>query len=518
MAPFLSALVLGVLSAFGFAPFGIWPFTLLAFGILYLLLAKAATLRHAAALGWLFGFGQFVLGLDWIAKAFTYQGNMPAWLGWVAVVLLSIYLAVFPALATASAWWATRRVKGGAATLTLFLGASWALSEWLRATLFTGFPWNPIAVSIVDLPFAHIARITGTYALSGIVVASTGFMVILATRPRESLTRQTLLKAANIPGAIGLGLLLGVYLVPAMLQRFAPEGPPPYPTGPVVHIVQPDIGQDERWDPKLSDRHLERLQALSGGPGAKPRMILWPESAIEDNVQEDPAVRLKLASILGPRDILMGGGETPVRDAKGEMIAARNSIFVIGAGGTLAGRYDKAHLVPYGEYLPMRPLLSAIGVSRLAPGTMDFIPGPGPQSLLVPGVGLVGMQLCYEIVFSGQVVDEAHRPRFLFTPSNDAWFGHSGPPQHLAQARMRAIEEGLPIARATTNGVSALIDADGRMLKLLPAHSMGMAELPLPDALPPTIFAHIGNWAVLLIALLLGGLAFAARRYKESFI
>jgi apolipoprotein N-acyltransferase len=518
MAPLLSALALGLLSAFGFAPYGLWPLTLLSFALLFLFLGRAGTWKQAAGLGWCFGFAQFVLGLDWIATAFTYQANMPAWLGWVAVALLSVYLAVYPALATASAWWATRRIGGGAATLTLFLGASWALSEWLRGTMFTGFPWNPISVAVVDLPLAHLSRITGTYALSGLVVASAGFILILATRPREALSRQTILGSANIPAAIGLGLLVGLYAVPALLQRFDPAPPPPMPNGPVVHLVQPDIGQGERWAPELSARHLARLQALSGIPGAKPRLILWPESAIEDNVQEEPTARAKLAAILGPNDILIGGGEAPIRDSNGEEIAARNSIFAIGAGGRLIARYDKAHLVPYGEYLPMRPILSRIGVSRLVPGALDFIPGPGPQSIDLPGFGAVGMQLCYEMVFSGRVVDEAHRPAFLFNPSNDAWFGPSGPVQHLAQARLRAIEEGIPVARATPNGVSALIDTDGRLLKSLPAHAMGMMELPMPAPLPPTIFARIGNWAVLLIALLLGGLAFAARRYKENFI
>ncbi len=518
MAPLLSALLLGILSAFGFAPMGLWPLTLLAFAFLYLLLSKAETLRRAAAIGWLFGLGDFVLGLDWIAKAFTYQAAIPAWLGWVAVVALSLYLAVFPMLATASAWWATRRVRGGAVSLTLFLGASWAASEWLRGTIFTGFPWNPVSVTIIDLPFALVARTVGTYALSGLVVASTGFVLILATRPREALTRRTILSAANIPALIGLAILVGLYTTPALLQRFSPPAPPSMPSGPVAQVVQPDIGQGERWSPQLMQRHLTRLQALSGAPGASPRLVLWPESAIEGDVQEDPAARIQLAAMLGPHDVLLGGGEAAIRNAAGEEIAARNAIFAIGAGGALLGRYDKAHLVPYGEYLPMRPILSRIGIARLVPGDIDFLPGPGPQTMTLPGFGKVGLQLCYEMVFSGHVVDESNRPAFVFNPSNDAWFGRSGPPQHLAQARLRAIEEGMPVVRATPTGISAIVDADGRVLKSLPQGSMGMMALPLPTALPATLFAHLGNWAVLLIALLLGGLAFAARTYKESFI
>lgn len=518
LTPFAIAFLLGLLSAFGFAPFDLWPLLLLAFGALYLPLAKAGTRWQAALIGWSFGLGQFVLGLDWIAKAFTYQANMPAWLGWIAVVLLSAYLALFPALATLAAWWGTRRLNGGAATLVLLFSASWAVCEWLRGTLFTGFPWNPVSVSIINLPFAGAARWVGTYALSGLVVASTGFILILALRPREALGRRTIVSAANIPAAIGLGLLVGVYLAPALILRFAPPPPPPMPKGPIVHIVQPNIGQGERYSAELAAQHLAREQALSGTPGDKPRLILWPESGIEDNVQEDAIGRARIAAILGPRDVLMGGGEAPIRDKSGQEIAARNSVFAIGAGGRLIARYDKAHLVPWGEYLPMRPLMSAIGVSRLVPGALDFWPGPGPATVDVPGFGKVGMQLCYEMVFSGHVVNEAYRPDFIFNPSNDAWFGHSGPPQHLAQARLRAIEEGIPIARATPTGVSALIDADGRILRSVGEGEMGMIELPLPAAHPSTLFSRIGNWAVFGIALLLGGLAFAARRYKDSFI
>jgi apolipoprotein N-acyltransferase len=518
MAPFAIALLLGILSAFGFAPFHLWPLMLLAFGLLYLPLAKAQRGWQAALIGWSFGLGQFALGLDWIAKAFTYQANMPAWLGWVAVVLLSMYLAIYPALAAFAAWWGTRRLGGGSATMALLFGAGWAVCEWLRATIFTGFPWNPVSVAMVDLPLAQAARFTGTYALSGLVVASAGFILILAMRPKDSLTRKTIATAANIPAAIGLGLLVGLYVVPALLRQFNPPLPPPFPKGPVVHIIQPNIDQGDRWDPSLAARHLALEQALSGIPGDRPRLILWPESGIELNVLEDPAARAQLASILGPKDILMGGGDSPIRDRTGEEVEAGNSIFTIGSGGKLIARYDKAHLVPWGEYLPMRPLMSAIGLSRLVPGAIDFRPGPGPATIDVPGFGKVGMQLCYEIVFSGRVVNEAYRPDFIFAPSNDAWFGASGPPQHLAQARMRAIEEGLPIARATQNGISALIDADGRILHQIDAHQSGMIELPLPAPRAPTIFSRIGNLAVALIALLLTGLAFAARRYKEGFI
>ncbi|WP_419825058.1 apolipoprotein N-acyltransferase [Sphingomonas sp.] len=513
------ALALGLLVAFGFAPFGLWPLALAGYGGLALLLGeRTGRPRAAFGVGWWFGLGQFVLGLDWIATAFTYQAAMPAWLGWVAVVLLSLYLAVFPGLATLAAWWATRRIGGGAATLSLALGACWAVAEWLRATVFTGFAWNPAAAAFVDLPLAHAARWMGTYGLSGLIVGSAGLLVILAAVPRDRLGRDTILSARNVPAAIGLVLLVGIYFVPGLARRLGREEPPAPGTGPLVTIVQPDIGQSQRWEPGLAAKHLARIAALSGRPRAEPRLLLWPESAIEDDLPEDPAVRAQVAAAIGPRDLLLAGGVQPVRDRSGEMVAARNSLFAVAPGARIVARYDKAHLVPYGEYLPMRPLLSAIGLSRLAPGDLDFLPGPGPRTLALPDGTRVGVQICYEIVFSGRVVDEAHRPAFLFNPSNDSWFGASGPPQHLAQARLRAIEEGLPVARATPTGISAIIDPEGRVVEKLDHHAMGMMTRRMPTSLPPTLFSRLGNMSVFVTALVLAGLAFAARRYKEGFI
>jgi apolipoprotein N-acyltransferase len=188
-------------------------------------------------------------------------------------------------------------------------------------------------------------------------------------------------------------------------------------------------------------------------------------------------------------------------------MAATNSVYALEPLGRIVGRYDKAHLVPYGEYLPMRPVLSAIGLSRLAPGDLDFAAGPGPRTIRLPRQwGEVGFQLCYEIIFSGEVVDPNNRPDFIFNPSNDAWFGRWGPPQHLAQARLRAAEEGLPVVRSTPTGISALIDPHGRVLQSIPWQQAGIIDATLPDPLEPTLFARFGN----LIPLVLGFLLIAA--------
>ena len=289
--------------------------------------------------------------------------------------------------------------------------------------------------------------------------------------------------------------------------------PPPQPAGGLrLRIVQPDINQAEKWQESLQARNRARLVALTGAPVGEPRLVLWPEVAIPELLEQDRPARAALARLLGPRDLLLTGGEAIRFNTAGDIAAATNSVFALDARGQLLGRYDKAHLVPYGEYLPMRPLLSRLGLSRLAPGDVDFDAGPGPRNLVVPGLGAVAVQICYEIIFSGHVIDEGHRPAFLFNPSNDAWFGRWGPPQHLAQARLRAMEEGLPIIRATPTGISALIDARGRLLASLPWHSAGAIDARLPPPLPPTPFARAGNLLPLALLVLLTATAFATRR------
>jgi apolipoprotein N-acyltransferase len=217
--------------------------------------------------------------------------------------------------------------------------------------------------------------------------------------------------------------------------------------------------------------------------------------------------------LLGPDDRLLTGGIAIASKDGMHVDGAANSIFVLAPGGRVIGRYDKAHLVPYGEYLPMRPLLSAIGLSRLAPGDLDFTSGPGPRTIDVGGEwGKVGFQLCYEIIFSGQVVDRSRRPVFLFNPSNDAWFGRWGPPQHLAQARLRAAEEGLPVIRSTPTGISAVIDATGAVRASIPWQTAGVIDSLLPIPAPPTLFAKLGNVIPLTLGFILLNAAIALDR------
>jgi len=539
---------LGLIAACGFAPLELWPLTLLCFAGLFALLEQAQTLRRAIGLGWWFGFGQFCLGLNWIATAFTYQAAMPAWLGWVAVILLSLYLAVFPAFAAGVAWLlasiASREETpavaslretallpvrgltlwhfytpfipsaGFAGRLVLFFSGSWIAAEWLRATLFTGFAWNPIAAIWAPLwPVIGVTAFLGTYGLSGLTVGLAGTLFNLLRAFWRDWTSGPQQRQGRILLLLMLPAALIFALAPVAIffgrDKAATAGDP---ASPLLHIVQPNIGQDKKWDEAQGPTNYRRLATLSGRPGARARIILWPEVAVPALLEEDAAARAALAGLLGPHDMMLTGAEAVHFAPDGTAMSATNSLFGLDPEGRLLGRYDKAHLVPYGEYLPMRPILSRLGLSRLAPGDMDFDAGPGPRNIALPGIGKVGIQICYEIIFSGNVIDRADRPLFLFNPSNDAWFGRWGPPQHLAQARLRAAEEGIPVIRSTPTGISAIVDADGRLLAALPWRKAGAIELPLPRAHAPTLFARWGNLLPLALAFFLGLIGFASRR------
>ncbi|CAM3068669.1 Apolipoprotein N-acyltransferase [Sphingomonas antarctica] len=482
--PYLIALAAGLMSALGFAPTGWWLLSYAGFAALLMLVQQAQTWRGAALLGYAFGFGQFVVGLNWIAGAFRYQETMPVWLGWVAVVLLSAYLAVYPAMMALAAW----RFRAKPSAYALAAAAAWIVAEWLRATMFTGFAWNPAAAALADTPARGLARLVGTYGLSGIVMLGAA-----ALADRRRLIAFPLALIATLGGG---WLLLGR---------------DPGRSATVIRVVQPNISQQDKQDETFDAINFDKLEALTGTPGPLPRLILWPEAAIPWYPELQPWARRRIAMVLGPRDTVLFGADSLIFET-GEMVAARNALFAMDAAGRISGRYGKAHLVPYGEYLPMRPVLSAIGLSRLVPGDIDFWAGPGPRSLDVPGIGPVGGQICYEIIFSGQVLDATHRPRFLFNPSNDAWFGDWGPPQHLAQARLRAAEEAMPIVRSTPTGISAVIDSRGAVNVALPLHRAGYIQTTLPEAGAPTPFSRLGNFLPLLFALTLALGAVALRR------
>ncbi|MXO75169.1 apolipoprotein N-acyltransferase [Altererythrobacter aerius] len=499
--PRAAALGCGLLAATGFPPLGLWSIALLGVAGLAALIAQTSGWRQAAWLGWLFGVAHFTLANNWIATAFTYQANMPQALGWVAVPLLALYLAIYPAIGAALA----RRVGGTRPVpLAFAFGGAWAISEWLRSWVFTGYAWDPLGLMLLgpfDRPgLAALLPWMGTYALSGLAaLIAGGIAALLAVRAWW--------RALAVYALLAAGMML-----PA----------PPGRTGTLaVTLIQPGFQQEELDRPELYEAQYQQLDQLTRPRRDQgQRLVLWPESGLPDYLRDgyprrfyiattagaDPRyARRRIGQTIGEGSFLMTGA-VDLEIEGDKATGAYNAVSVLDPQGNFRGTYRKAHLVPYGEYLALRWLLEPLGATRLVAGAIDFIPGPGPRTLDLGAYGEVGVQICYEIIFAGQVVDRANRPDYIFNPSNDGWFGAFGPPQHFAQARMRAIEEGLPVLRATVNGISGVIDARGVVRAHLPTSERpGRIDAFVPPPAPPTWFAMIGNalslaWALLAFA------------------
>ena len=552
--PRWAALGAGALSAYGFAPWSLWPLTLVCFALLIHLIAQAQNAKHAFMLGWLFGVGHFAFGNQWIAVAFTFQAEMPIWLGYIAVVALALYLAVYPALAAAGAFWirhlttktlrhsgdgGSDDVRNGADTLPLIFSFAglWIITEWLRSWVFTGYVWNPLSVITVAMPYvAQPASAIGTYGMSGIIILVVGGIYKFAslwTRASDDERTSGGWTGYFIGGALLFALAAtGIIARVSLWGGFFSSGTANQAQTVAITVVQPNISQADKYAPGYDAINFAKLAMNSRPlPDQGPRLLLWPEAAIPDYLEEGypyryyqgqpgesaAGARARLTTLMADGDVLVTGANRLVIE-KGQLVAARNSVSAMDAFGRILGHYDKAHLVPYGEYLPLPWLLEPLGLARLVPGSLDFWPGPGAQTMTVTVNGKpvnIGMQICYEIIFSGQTVDRNNRPDFIFNPSNDAWFGTIGPPQHLAQARLRAIEEGLPVVRATPTGISAVIDANGRITQSLPLGTDGRIDAQLPRAKKPTLFARFGNVVPLALAgllVLLALLPLARRR------
>ncbi|GGC08352.1 apolipoprotein N-acyltransferase [Novosphingobium endophyticum] len=512
----LSAIAAGALAACGFQPLALWPLTILGIALLAELVARSDSGRRAFLAGWCFGVGHFALGNNWIATAFTYQAQMPAWLGGISVVLISLYLAVFPGLAALAGW---RSLRGGAPFLALALAfpAAWIVTEWMRAWAFTGFAWNPLGIALLG-PFdtRGLALLTpwiGTYGLSGV-------LVLLACLPglfiRLGAARSGLARWIWTAPALAIA-------VPLVLVMTGPDRWASRDEGQIRYtLVQPDLRQEVIDDPRQFEANFVKLAMLSlpERSGDK-RVVFWPESGLGDYLRDgyppylyrlytyagDPVLaRERIGRVIGPHSLLLTGAVDLVME-DGDEVGARNTVTAFDGKGRILASYSKAHLVPYGEYLALRWLLEPLGARRLVAGSLDFWPGPGPRTYDFGSYGEAGVQICYEIVFSGEVVDPRNRPDYIFNPSNDGWFGAWGPPQHLAQARLRAIEEGLPVVRATTTGISAVVDADGIVRGHMPWRTAGRLDGRIPPPHQPTPFARHGNALPLALAGLLAALA-----------
>jgi apolipoprotein N-acyltransferase len=482
----LAALLLGMLSAAALPPVHAIPVLLVAIPGLLVLIGAAPGVRAAARRGWWFGFGLHLLGLYWITDAILVEAATFWWLVPLAVPATAAALAVFVAAPAAAA-----RLAPAGWRRALALAGAWTLADLARQFAVTGFPWNPWG-SVWAVPGGFGDVFIQPAALAGV----------------HGLTLATLLLAASPMlgwrwrGAAAA--LLAAWAAFGAVRLSAPTPPAP---GVQVVLVQGDVAQGQKWDQALAMRIFTRYldltrQAAARLPAGTPAVVVWPETASPFLMQTDPAARTAVAQAAGHAVSLIGG----IRfDDAGR---PRNSLFAVLPDGGIAAIYDKWHLVPFGEYIPdWLPL--AVWVM---PGG-GFAPGPGPTTLRLAGLPPVGPLICYEAIFGGQIVAPGPRPAWLVNVTNDAWFGNSsGPRQHLAAARMRAVEEGLPLMRAANTGISAGFDARGHELARLGIDAVGTLTIALPGAEPPPLFARFGLVVPFVLGLAILGMGFLSGR------
>jgi apolipoprotein N-acyltransferase len=459
-----AAALAGALAVLALPPLHVVPALAISIPVLLLLIGSAPGPLAAARRGWWFGFGLYAAGLYWITEAILVEAERFWWLVPLAVPALAAVLAVFAAVPAAVA-----KSAGRGWPAALALGVAWTLADLARQFVLSGFPWNPLG-SAWELPGIAGDAMIQPAAWVGV----------------HGLTLATVLLAA-VP-LLGPGWRVGALAALAAWAgagawRLGQDGP--VAPGVTVVLVQGNVAQGQKWDRALMgaifERYLDLTRQAAAIAGERPAVIVWPETASPAQLQTDAWARGAIAEAAGAAQALVGS----VRwDTDGR---PRNSLFALGAGGAIEGVYDKWHLVPFGEYQPY--WLPGI---QIVPGG-GFAPGPGPSTLHMPGLPAVGALICYEAIFSGEVVDPADRPAWLVNVTNDAWFGNSaGPRQHLAAVRLRAVESGLPVLRAANTGITAAFDPKGRELARLGMQETGIVTVGLPGALDPTIYGRFG--------------------------
>lgn len=488
----LAALGAGLLSALALPPIHVLPALLLAVPALLLLIDGASGPWVAARRGWWFGFGLNLIGLYWITEAILIESARLWWSIPFAVPALSALLAVFIGFAALVA----RLAPAGWPRLLALAGA-WVLGDLARQFIGTGFPWN-LWGSVWELPghagdvMIQPAALVGVHGLTLVTVLLAGLPLLGWG-----------FRAAGVA-------LLGAWIAFGIVRTAAPL---PSASGITAVLVQGDVAEGQKWSPALAldifRRYLDLTRDGVAQAGAGSKVVIWPETASPYLLGRDATARRMIAEAAGGAPALVGS----VRyDAQGR---PRNSLFALEPDGAIAGLYDKWHLVPFGEYQPSWFFLPF----QVVPGG-GFAAGSGPATLRVPGLPPFAPLICYEAIFPSQVVDEAARPDWIVNITNDAWFGNStGPRQHLAAVRMRAVEEGLPVLRAANTGITAAFDARGHELARIGMNRPGVLVVALPGFLPPTPYARIGLSLPLGLALaaVLAGLA-ARRRALETRI
>ncbi len=504
------ALAAGALSVLSMAPFNAWPILFVTFPVTVWLIDGAAAgkwrgVPAAAISGFWFGLGYFVPGLYWTGNAFLVDAPTFAWLMPFSVLGLPAYLALFPALGFALA----RLIWTRDTSRVLALAVGLTVSEWLRGHALTGFPWNAFGYALSEpLALAQTASLIGLWGMTFITVAifaSPAVLIDGSSRGRKPwiapVMALTMLVAMGIYGAVRLSLQ------PTLLTEVK------------LRIMQPNLQQDVKFNYAAKAVVMQKYLTLSdraSGPrttGVRNAQILvWPESAFPFFLTREADALAQIAELLPKGTVLITGSVRAPDAPPGTRISrAYNSIYLIDHDGGVLSIYDKLHLVPFGEYLPFQAWMEKLGFVQLTKVHGGFIPGIRRQAMEVPQAPAALPLICYEAIFPGEIAVSGDRPGWIINLTNDGWFGNStGPYQHLQQARLRAIEEGLPVVRAANTGISAVIDPSGRMVARLGLGIEGVLDANLPAALPPTPYARLRD--IPIAFLMAAALLFIFRR------
>ena len=520
-----AAFGLGLLTVLGLPPLSLWPVFFVTLSGLVLLLdavavahpgdaCRARRLRAAAAIGWWFGFGYFLAGLYWLGFAFLVEADKFAWLLPIAVTALPAGLALFFALGTAMAM----SVWMPGATRIFALAGVLGATEWLRGNILTGLPWNALGYALAGNDnLLQAASLFGVTGLSVLAVVAFGLPVAGGRIPASRADIHYLLLPA------GAAFLVFAALFAHGAWRLAGPAPPPQ-SDARLRLVQPNIPQVEKWagenrqrifDVFLDLTRRDPAGAIAGFAGIT--HVVWPESSLPFLMLQSPEALSAIGAVL-PDDVTLVTGSLRAETAPDGTLVKTNGLYtiyndlaVVDGTGRVLSTYDKVHLVPFGEYLPLQTALEAIGLEQLTRLKGGFAAGTGPRRIAIPGLPPPLPMICYEAIFPEEAAS-APDQTWLLNVTNDAWFGVSaGPHQHLMQARMRAVEQGLPLIRVANTGISAVIGARGEILASLPLESRGVIETALPGALPSRpLYARFGD---MIAALMIGvcALVVAAR-------
>ncbi len=470
------------------------PLLWIIYPLLLWLLGGAQTRKQVFFVGWLFAFGQFVCGLYWLSYSLFVDIAKWWWALPFSIAGLPFYLAFYTGFAALI--WKAVPVRGYARLLTFVV--LFMVGEWLRGHLLTGFPWNLTAHGwIAWLPILQSYSLIGAYGLGFLTLAAAVAPALFAD-PEYPARQAVKICLAGIALLIALGMWGAVRLS--------------HDTGATVkdvtvRLVQPNIAETDKWSPQLARQNFETLLTLSRRPaeGETPSIVVWPESAVPWPLDINAAIPRAMTTVIPPGGLLLTGTIRRDRDAAGYRYY--NSLQVLDASGDIIGHYDKAHLTPFGEYMPLRHFLPVDG---LAVSSNDFSEGSAPVTLRFDQAPPFTPLICYEAAFPESIPPKA-RPQWLLNITNDGWFGDSaGPRQHMAQARARAVEQGIPLLRAANTGISVVVDPYGKIIQSLPLQVAGIIDAGLPVAInEQPLYARYGDSA--FIILLVVGIAYIVK-------